>query len=215
MAEGGRAGCAPGSFHARMEREPRFVCAEHMNSTVPQPPGLSQLPQHHPCPRVPKAQGGSSIPRMLPGGAGTPPCRQGCEGQRIRSCICLGAAGASRSSPRGWEPLSLCWVWGCRGAPPARPSPHSAAPFPRAPLRSVASLPAARSPLQSGSFHIIPWHRNVFPQPVPKSLRLPGTPSPPGIPFPSAGSSGVCTHPLPAAVALSLETGSDSGSITF
>lgn len=150
---------------------------------------------------------------------------EGCEGQRIaRSSICVGATPAptSRSSSRGWDTLSRC-VWGAGGrlllAVPAS-IPRSRSPQPHFPLSSSAAWPPCSQPIllsRPGVFTSSPGRGMSSPTPFPNPgiSRLPGTPSPPGMPFPSAGRSGVFTHPLPAAVALSLETGSDSGSITF
>lgn len=114
----------------------------------------------------------------------------------------------------------------------AHPKPHSHSPAPAWPPFPPSPILFSSS---SGVFTSSPGRRNVFPPPHPQpqgtelpspgpALQpLPGSPGSPGTPIPARdalsparGEIGVCTHPLPAAaVALSLETGTDSGSITF
>lgn len=146
------------------------------------------------------------------------------------------------SSVRGSAGVGVCM---CGGAAPALPGPkptaltpfpHTPAPFPpsRSSVASLLSQPILLC--KPRSFHIIPWQKECLPptpcpatrersSPLGPALpsrsppgipRLPGHPHPrPGCPSPAPAEVGLCTHPLPAAVALSLETGSDSGSITF
>lgn len=215
----------PGSVHTHTdgEGEQRFVCAEHMKSCHRAPPP-SLSPAGSPAARAsspcPQGQGEEQQP-LLPGGAGTPPP---CPGS-VRGAWGSGSPspasprGLHRSSSRGWEPLCRfvgMGGWGGSSCPSGSPAHRSPISPSAAPQRG---LPAAEPLLlcRAGVFTSSPGRgmRSPTPFPNPGIPRLPGTPGPPGIPFPSAGSSGVCTHPLPAAVALSLETGSDSGSITF
>lgn len=145
--------------------------------------------------------------------------------------------------PQGWEagvppavPSTLTPSSAPHSAlsPDPTPQPHSHPPAPAWPPRFPA-----HSPLQPRSFHIVPWQQECLPPPHPqppraqrsgaglppghalpaRTPRAPPAPQnphfPPGCPSPAPGEVGLCTHPLPAAVALSLETGSDSGSITF
>lgn len=124
-------------------------------------------------------------------------------------------------------------------SPPLSPPffPHTPSPIPTLPLqRGLRFLPAPFSSLPAQEFshhplaegmsspHPIPSHPGTeVPSPGPALQPFPGSPGSPGTPIPARdalspawGEIGVCTHPLPAAaVALSLETGSDSGSITF
>lgn len=212
MGGGGRAGCVPGSFHTHAdgERAAFCVCRAHEENAAP------------PCLTL----------RAPPGTRGTawgqhPRSRRGCtacpaggrlQGQRIAH-PCIPGGCPSTRLPGLRAPLRVRGAGGAGGAPPRSPP---GTPQPRFALsRSAAWPPCSRSPFSSAdrefSHHPLAEAgmspRTAFPNAgIP---RLPGTPGPPGIPFPSAGSSGVCTHPLPAAVALSLETGSDSGSITF
>lgn len=160
-----------------------------------------------------------------------------------RSCISRGC-NISDPFP-GWGLISpVCGnggeVGGERGvlSPFPAPSPPCShpltahpSPIPTLLLQRGLPSPSPFSFSSSGVFTSSPGRRNVFPHPIPSRPgaelpsgrlsppgipRLPGHPHPrPGCPSPAPGEVGLCTHPLPAAVALSLETGSDSGSITF
>lgn len=219
--------------HTDGEEAAFCVCRAHealppLTSAVPQPCGLSHLPQHRRVPVSPRDSLRSSSPLFQTGlGPPEPGQGEGCEGQRIlhQPGGCTGAH-LPEQLPGLGAPFPVCGIWGAlgRGLLPAVPAliPRSRTPQPRFPFsRSAAWPPLLAQPILlcgAGVFTSSPGRGNVFPQLAPKSrdpAAPPGTPSPPGIPSPSAGSSGVCTHPLPAAVALSLETGSDSGSITF
>lgn len=203
--------CAWIFSHTRGRRASSVLCVPstrgERSSAVPHPPG---------SPRYPRDSLGTASP--LPAGLHRLPGRGEAAGAADRPS--LHPRGLPQHSAAGAEsPSAGAWDWGSRGAPPRSPP---GTPQPRFPLsRSAAWPPCSRSPFSSAdrefSHHPLAEAgmspRTAFPNAgIP---RLPGTPGPPGIPFPSAGSSGVCTHPLPAAVALSLETGSDSGSITF
>lgn len=124
------------------------------------------------------------------------------------------------AAPGAGSPVPVRGAGGAGGLLLPVPAPISRTLQPHLPLCRSAAWPPCSQPVllsRPGVFTSSPGRGMSSPTPFPNPgiPRLPGTPSPPGIPFPSAGSSGVCTHPLPAAVALSLETGSDSGSITF
>lgn len=200
MGEGGRAGCVPGSVHTHTdgEGEQRFVCAEHMKSYHRAPPSCLS-PAGCPCScsqsQVPVSPGtGRGAAAPAPRRGWDPPTvpgqREGCLGQRIaRSCISLGAT--PEQLPGLGAPLPVRGDGGAVGAPPARPDPpHTAAPFPPLPLRSVASL--LPSPFSSAEqeFSHHPLAEECVPPrrpQIPGSRGSPAPPARPGFPSPAPG----------------------------
>lgn len=198
-------------FHTHMDGEEAAfcVCRAHeelppRTSAVPQPSGLSHLPQHRgqtQVPVSPRDRVRSSSP-LLPGGAGTPPCPGRVRGARgSGSPVPPSAWGLHRRPPPGAAPGAgtpfpgACggrgggssWPSRRRSPAPAHRSPISPSP---APQRGLPAPSPFSSPDQEFSHH--PLAEECLPPPrsqIPGSRGSPAPPARPGCPSPAPGEA--------------------------